>query len=195
MVGLVPTTANAAPTGADPAIARSLQRISAGTWTADDIRQIKRDPALAKVVIDPSTVKVAVTGTGLDGRSAGGRSTDGIGTQATVCGWVEVTVSATTVLGFDFVKWLHHVSACNDGTNVTAITERYDRVVYADPTLYERELAANSLSGRPATVVVSVYQRHFEQCVIKYGCFSNYYPWSSIYLYGNGTYTYRWGVG
>lgn len=196
VVGLAPTAASAAPTGADPDIARSLQRIAAGNWTADDLRQVRRDPAVAKVVIDPSTVTVTSTSSGAPTRLSGQRGTDGASTQVELCGgWVDITIRATTILGFDFLQWVHHLGYCSDGTYVTRLTSRYDGVLYADPTLYVRELVVNSVTGAPAGRVTSVMQRHFEQCVIRYGCFANYYPWSSIMLNGNNTYTYNWGVG
>jgi hypothetical protein len=192
----VAAPAGAAVTGAaDPAVAAALERIGTNTSTAADIALVKRDPELARVVVDPSRTTVTTTGNaGFVQRPAGQPGKAQVaGPVLNGCGPVGVTITVKTLLGFDLFKWTHMVGACFDGYNVTSVYERYDYLNYADPTIYVRELQS---SVTPLGYEVrSFMQRHLEQCVIRYGCYANWYPYSTVILWGDGYWNYTWGVG
>ncbi|MFI6229580.1 hypothetical protein ACIBCR_19955 [Micromonospora echinospora] len=197
VTALTAAPATAAPT-ADPTVAAALQRIAANSYSAADIALVQSQPDIARVVADPGRTTITrSTSPNLAGLFGGGTTAPkrAVTPLAETCGWVEVTITVYTVLGFDLFKWTHHAGACHNGINITRWTERYDRMDYADLTVYVRDLVINSAGGTPAAQTASTMQRHLEQCVIKYGCYANWYPWSTIYLFGNGTYDYRWGVG
>jgi len=188
-----PATANPADK-ANPAVAAALARIAANQHSTADITLIKRYPELARVVVDPSRTTITRTfspnlvehGSGL--KAAGPVSTNEL------CAWVSVTITVETILGFDLFKWKHRAESCMDGANVTRWTSRYDQMDYADPTIYVRNLESHA-SGVPAYQAFSHMQRHLEQCVVKYGCYANWYPWSDITFYGDYYYSWSWGVG
>lgn len=192
---LVGAPAAANPAGnADSAVAAALTRIAANEHSAADIALIKRYPELARVIADPS--RTTVTKTFSPNLAENGSSPKIAGPYAVneLCGWVVVTVTVETILGFDLFIWNHRAEACMDGTNVTRWLLRYDQMIYADPTIYVRNLDSH-VSGTPAYQATSVMQRHLEQCIIRYGCYANWYPWSAITYYGDYYYSWDWGVG
>ncbi|WP_341720531.1 hypothetical protein QQG74_13035 [Micromonospora sp. FIMYZ51] len=188
-----PATAKSA-SSADPAIATALAKIAANRHSAADIRLIKRHPELARVVADPSRTTVTKRFSPNLAENGSGAKVVGPYAASELCGWVVVTVTVETILGFDLFVWNHRAEACMDGTNVTRWLLRYDQMIYADPTIYVRNLDSH-VSGTPASQATSVMQRHLEQCIIRYGCYANWYPWSAITYYGNYYYSWDFGVG
>lgn len=196
--GSTPAVAGAAPaTGANPAVAAALHRIATKTHTAADIALIKRDPALARVVMDPARTTVSHRYVAADGTTLAGPVAPAAAAMvAEQCGvGVQSTITAYTIGGFVFFRWTHLATVCIDLISVTRWWERYDRANYLDPTLYFQQLVGDSASPTPSRSAFSYRQRHLEQCVIKWGCFANYYPWSEITLNGDGSWSRTWGIG
>lgn len=205
----IATPAAAAPTAAkaDRATAAALERIAAGTQSPADLALIRSQPKLAATTIDPSlttvTMKVvenpAVPGARA-ARAAGraaGRPQPNIAIT-TYCGnWVEITITAFTLLHFKFWQWTHHAGYCSDLDTIRRWDGRYDRIDYADPTITVADLVANDASATPTLAATSHMQRHLEQCVdvvLMKGCF-HWYPWSRTTIYPDFTDDWSWGVG
>jgi hypothetical protein len=194
----VPTAASAAPAPGgkpDPAVSAALQRIAGGTSTAADVALISKRPELAKVV-DPSRTTVTRTTSPLSRAALDGRTPVGVNGEE-ICGnWIEITVTAYTVLGFVLFQWKHHAGYCLDlqvGV-VSRWEDRYEQMLQADPTIGVLELTVNSASPVPAGAASSVMQRRLQQCILTYGCWANWYPWGEAVAYGNGQWGWRGGA-
>jgi hypothetical protein len=195
---ITPPSVAAAATAAtvDPAIVAALQRIATRTQSPADIALIKSRPELAAAVPDPMTFATTVEQgapeeTGFT--RAGGGAHPNIETT-TYCGWIEIRITAYSLLGFKFFAWTHHAGYCTDLETIRRWSGRYDRMNYADPTINLLERNVDYASRVPTFAATSTMQRHLQQCVLTYGCWANWYPWSTINIYPEGTFTYSWGV-
>lgn len=186
VLSLLQVPASAAPAGPDPAVAAALARIATDTHTAADLALIKSQPELSKVA-DPDRTKIEVE----PAQPLPGTADAGI--NAECCYWARVTVTVYTVLGFELFKWSHYVEFCINNGLVSRWLTRYDQMLYADPTIYVRDLVVNSVTATPAYSSTSTMQRHLEQCVIRYGCYANWYPWA--WMRPQGNYQLYWNGG
>jgi hypothetical protein len=197
---VTPAAASAASGGvtADPAVATALQHIAAGTASAGEIALIVGKPELAKVVADPKrTTVVRTVSPDLEDFLAGKRPAGAIQGVEYCGGWIEITVTVKTLLGFTLFKWMHHGGFCID-YDVGVITRwesRYDRLIEADATIVNVGLTGNWASQLPASPGVTGMQRHLQQCILTYGCWANWYPWGEGWLWGSGSWGYRGGPG
>lgn len=164
--------APASAAGPDPAVAAALKRIAANMHSEADKALILADKELAAKVIDPDRTKVEVE----PAKPLAIQPSDA--TMAECCYWARVTVTAKSLLGFDLFRWSHYVEFCIANGQVTRWLTRYDQMLYADATVYVRDLVVNSVTPTPAFSSTSTMQRHLEQCVVRYGCYTNHYPWS-----------------
>jgi hypothetical protein len=180
----------------DPAIAAALERIASKTHTAADLALIKTEPDLAAKVADPGNVKVAVDGPpGLKALVGPGNARPTGAIDAEGCWWIRVTITSYSLLGFDLYKWAHYIEFCLEPmSHITRWVTRYDQMLYADNTIYVRELVANSATPAGTFAITSTMQRHLEQCVVRFGCYANHYPWSSIHVRADGLWAYNWGT-
>lgn len=181
MNGVVP--ASAASNGRDPEIAAALDRIARGTYTAEDLQLIRSRPDIASQVPDPTRpVEIG---------ARGGVLIQPMAVGAAGCWWADVWFQRFSLLGFSLYKWHHYVAWCGNGSVVTGWQNRYDYVTDVNSVIYVRELVVNQASSPGSWQAWSHMQRHLEYCVVRYGCYANAYPWSKIYVYGDGRYTYE----
>jgi hypothetical protein len=181
-----PATATAKPSPkADPAVAAALSRIGANTFTGADIALVRSNPDLAAVVVDPSRT---TTTTSAVSRSA----VDGAAIQD-YCGyfWVDRTFYST--VGWVLFTWRHYVEGCIDGFVTTRWKTRMDFLTQADGTVVFNGLVTDWATSPGGYTMTSMRQRYIQQCVVTYGCYANYYPWSSISLNSNGQ--WNWSAG
>ena len=190
-IAVVAAPASAArPTTTDADIAGALKRIANGTQSTADVALIRRDPELARTVVDP---KPDVIEPVFSPNLVEAMTRSAAGNAAAVfperCGWVESGLQWRSVWFGDVVlKWTQHVGACYDCAVITRFDgPQYDRIDYNCGTFYPRELNS-SQSPTPSPVTRSFLQRHFEQCLIKYGCISTFSGWSEIIMYGTPRY-------
>jgi hypothetical protein len=193
-LSLTATTAAAAPERApDPAVAAALGRVAAGMSSTADLALIRSEPELAKLVADPSRTTV----TRKQSLKAGPPSDAGT-SGVEICGnWIEVTVTQYTVLGFVLFQWRHHAGFCIDYQVglVTRWEDRWDGMLYADPTVDVLERTADSATPLPGSPGASHMQRHLKQCILTYGCYANWYPWATAAIWGDGRWGYDGGAG
>lgn len=104
-----------------------------------------------------------------------------------------------SLFGFVLFKYWHwkrwcwrypRVLSVQSGTYVTNV----DGAIY-----YRGETSAIDYPyvwccGRSDSGHFSQRQGHLENCVFRYGCFSNFYPWVRIRAHGDGSYTWRTGI-
>lgn len=102
----------------------------------------------------------------------------------------------TSTFGFTLYKWRHQVNWCDDLVNVTRMTFRTNTLLQIDPLVKYLELVDDVRGATPAAWTTSYYQRHFEMCTpstpIGQYCYQMY-PWSRIYMYPNGRWTFKFG--
>ncbi|WP_203906633.1 hypothetical protein [Rhizocola hellebori] len=199
----LPGTASAAPSGqGDPAIAAALLRIAEGKSSPTDIALIASKPEIAKLVADPSKTTIdRTTSPGLDSlladRKAGVTPQGVVINGEEICGnWIEVTITVRTLLGFVLYKWMAHYGFCIDfqvGV-VSRWDAYYDRLSEVDPTIVATAPATTWSSPMPNSPAVRGSQRHLQQCVLTYGCWANHYPWSEVWVWGTGSWGWRWGA-
>jgi hypothetical protein len=132
----------------------STVRIGQTAIEADDLALIAGKPELAKVVADASRTTVVRT-VSLDMQAFldGKRPADAIEGVEYYGGWIEITVTVHTLLGFVLFKWMHHGGFCAD-YDVGVITRwqnRYDRLIEADATIVTVGLVGNWANPLPAS--------------------------------------------
>lgn len=191
------TLLGAAPSQAadPPGIATALQRISDGNYTAADIALIKNFPDIAAQVPDPrpggvvETVRV-IRPDGTTFKRARTFMGSGSGTWCNDC-WVQTNHTQKSLLGFTIYIWHHRVQAHRSGGIMQSWALRTDFVTNVDGVVEMQELSGESHYGMGTTKATSFRQRHMKYCVLKYGCYSNVYPYSWIYLYGSGSFSWE----
>lgn len=184
------TGASSAPTQAD--VYAAAKRITTHHYTAQDIAVVKSDPKVAALVPDPTKPLRVV---------AGSSSPQQLSTALTTsapsgCGYSRwVTEYQQSVINTTIFGWRHVVSYCMGNSKITAWQSRYDYLSQADSGVYMRELVADSASGIGTWMAQSFRERSVEYCIVSWGCYSNSYPYSTIRLYGNGTWWYSGTAG
>lgn len=184
------TAASAAPSPAD--VNAAAGHIFSGHYTAQDIAVVKSDPAVAALVPDPTAPLRVVAGSSSPQLSSAALTA----TAPSGCGYGRwVTEYQTSIIGTTIFGWRHQVSYCMGNSKITAWQSRYDYLSQADSGVYMRELVADSASGIGTWMAQSFRERSVEYCIVSWGCYSNSYPYSTIRLYGNGTWWYSGTAG
>jgi hypothetical protein len=186
-----PATSN---TPSDTEISGILQRIADGTWNSTDLSRLRLRPDVAAQVPDPSTPPV-LAATGGDGATASASkgivSADALSATAIICGaWADVWYGKTSSLGNTIFQWHHRVTYCRNGSQVTSWQERYDYMGDHQSGVEMGDLTAVSQSGIGTSSASSFRQREVIYCVFKFGCYEWHYPYSTITVHGNGTYSF-----
>lgn len=178
----------------DRATVAALQRLATKTHTPADLELIKSQPELAAKVADPDNVKIEVDAP--PELEAALANPSAVAPLGECCYWIKVTITQRTVAGFDLFKWVHYIEFCLEPmSHITRWVQRYDYLEYADGTIQPRNLVVDSATPAGGFSITSMKQRHLEQCVVQYGCYANWYPWSQIGVRADGLWGYNWGVG
>lgn len=180
-LGGVATPASAAEP--DPvAIQEALARVAAtGVMTDADRAIIQSDPELAQTVIDPGQTEVTDVSEGTPGAPALPGKTS--------CTHADRYIVYRSTLGFKTAEWHMRVNWCYNGKTVSSVSRDAYIANYDKATIKYHGEIKNSLQYRPGNVNARVYmQGHLEQCVIKYGCYANYYPFQDFTVGNNGSY-------
>jgi hypothetical protein len=190
VAAVAPTPASAAPAagsaaGDRAAVLAAAQRVSSGTGSAADLDLVKSVPAIAGKVIDPSRTQVKV-GDGSVAAQGGNRIN-----EACTYAWIDLTYYST--LGFTVLTWRHYLEWCHDGQVVNRWRNRFDQLTFNDGTIQVNALLVNVLTAVPGWVGNSRLQRQMQACVLNYGCWATYTPWSQINAYYNGGWDYSYG--
>ena len=167
----------------DPAaIQEALARVAAtGVMTDADRAIIQSDPELAQTVIDPGQTEV----TDVSGGTPGAPALPG----KTSCTHADRYVVYRSTLGFKTAEWHMRVNWCYNGKTVSSVSRDAYIANYDKMTIKYHGEIKNSLQYRPGNVNARVYmQGHLEQCVVKYGCYANYYPFQDFTVGNNGSY-------
>lgn len=173
---------------ADARTTQALDRIEAGTWSSADLALIRSQPEVAAQVPDPTDLGTVT-------QQAGIKTEDSKRVMAlaavTTCGnWVRVVYTKRSLTGSVIYAYGHYVQFCRNGSAVTRWESRYDYLAQSSAVVYWRGQLVNQQAGIGSWSAWSHFQRHIEYCVVKFGCYSNAYPWSKITVYGNGGYSY-----
>ncbi|MFD0823153.1 hypothetical protein ACFQ0D_33635, partial [Micromonospora zhanjiangensis] len=183
-------------------VAASAGRIVDHRHSAADLALVRSRPEIARTVPDPAGPTVSVrstgftlaTGAGAPTGKAGPTGTNGVALLAENCaGAIEVGVQYISILGNIIWQWWHHVEACSDNVNVTRFLSRRDFLRIADGTVEFLELVQNVQGATPRAWTTSTVQRHLKQCSIPAIPCTNDYPWITVTLYADHTYTWKWG--
>ncbi|WP_181771361.1 hypothetical protein [Amycolatopsis pittospori] len=180
MVGVAPGAQAAEP---DPvAIQEALARVAAtGVMTDADRAIIQTDPELAQTVIDPGKTEV----TDVSNETPGPAPVQG----KTSCTHADRYIVYRSTLGFKTAEWHMRVDWCYNGKTVSSVTRDAYIAKYDKATIRYKGEIKNSLQYRPGNVNARTYmQGHLEQCVVKYGCYANYYPFQDFTVGNNGSY-------
>jgi len=119
--------------------------------------------------------------------------------QPYFCRTARVARVHRSLLGFVLFKFWHWKRWCwryprilsvQSGTYVTDV----DSAIYPREELPPIDYRFVWCCGRSDSGHFSRRQRHFENCVVRYGCFSNFYPWVLIRAHGDGSYSWRTGI-
>ncbi len=178
-----------------------MTNAAAGTVTQNQIDYLNAaglldqvpDPAASTpVVVDTGVsdrVGVNVDASGLADPSPDAQSTTGCSTSSTAR-WVDVWFTMKSWLGSTIYTWHHRVDYCTKDGNVTKFLDRYDYLTNAQAQIEMKQLEVNQSGGVGTSSAWSHKQRHLQACLLKYGCWANYHPWSKITVNGDGTYSY-----
>ncbi|MEU5693173.1 hypothetical protein [Actinosynnema sp. NPDC020468] len=193
---LLTPVASAAPAPELPGpVTAVLDRLAAGNpLDAADRAVLVSYPEVAAQVLDPDRATVESTGpqvadtTEAPVVAGGGPHALGAG-----CWTWDYKVYGYTVLGFVAYVFHHEVHWCTNGSTVLGMHYRNAWPSELDGNMYWRGLVGNSATPTPNWEAQSFMQGAIENCVLKYGCIRTNYPWSRIYLYGNGDTSVGWG--
>lgn len=179
-LGLQPAMA-AAPTDAE--VSAALERVTAGQEAPGDREIIASVPGLAEQVIDPT--KTEVNETPGDGTDEG----DGVlpGSKCSRADRYTVYRSLSGARHFDWhmwTRWCYRKGQIVGPPTYGDYVARYDgwTVNLKDPIRKSVEYGPNRVN---ADVDL---QGHVQICIVKYGCYGNYYPHTRYHLGNNGSY-------
>ncbi|MFD8495558.1 hypothetical protein [Amycolatopsis sp. NPDC059657] len=167
----------------DPvAIQEALARVaSTGVMTDADRAIIQTDPELAKTVVDPGKTEVTDVSEGAPGSP--------VLPGKTSCTHADRYIVYRSTLNFKIAEWHMRVDWCYNGKTVSSVTRDAYVANYDKVTVKYHGEVKNTLQYRPGNVNARVYmQGHIEQCVVKYGCYANYYPMQDFTVGNNGSY-------
>lgn len=167
-----------------PAVAALNELKTTGQLSDQARATLLRYPEIAAQVADPASSEVGSSSTSLAGNPVG-----------TLGCWItDAWVRKRTVLGFTAYVFHHVTHWCANGSAVTSVHVRYPYISENDGQNYYRGLISDWVGGTPAWYVESFQQANMENCVIKFGCISNSYPWVKIKMWGNDGWGYEAGV-
>jgi hypothetical protein len=185
-----------APSATTDQIAGAVSRIAAHKQTAADLELVRSRPEIARQVPDPAGPAFLLNTDGFE-PATGKESPAGTGAvviQVENCaGAIEVGLQQKSLLGNIIWQWWHHIEACSDNVNVTRFLVRRDFLRIADGTVEFLELAQDVQGATPRAWTTSTVQRHLKQCSIAPIPCVNIYPWITVTLYANHTYSWTWG--
>ncbi|WP_329026013.1 hypothetical protein [Streptomyces sp. NBC_00690] len=167
----------------DPiAVREAVVRVATtGVMTDADRATIKSDPEVARSVVDPGLTEVRDVPRSSSGSLAQARKTS--------CTHADRYIVYRSTLGFKTAEWHMRVNWCYDGKKVSRVTRDAYIANYDKATIKYHGEIKNTLEYRPGAVNARVVmQGHLEQCVIKYGCYANYYPYQDFTVGNNGSY-------
>jgi hypothetical protein len=115
------------------------------------------------------------------------------------CRGVDVARIGRSLFGFVTYKFWVHKDFCWSYPRVTG-ANAYTYLTEVDPNFVFRGVI-NSWGafyswccGFANSGQTSLRQGHFENCILKYGCVRNEYPWVAIYAHGDGSWSYDTGL-
>lgn len=182
--------ASKAPTPAQ--VDQSAKNIFSGHYSQADLAIVRSDPKVAAITPDPTAPLVVKTGSTDPAASTSATTSLAAANYCGASKWV--TFYKTSLLGSTIYGWRHVVVYCYTGSVVSAWQDRYDFLSEAQSMIYFRE-GTSSATGIATWVATSFRQRHLEYCTLKYGCYANTYPYSTIKIYGNNTWWYSGSAG
>ena len=175
----------------DARMAGAIQRVGDGTWTGADLAYIRTDPAIAGQVVDPRDE-------GASGAESG-RTPATVATARRARGscnwWYRAWFRKRSLLGATMYVYHHKVVYCRTRHRITAWQARPDWWTDPDALASWRRLTDNQAYGAGTATAFSKKQRHVEFCVVRYGCYQNFYPWIGLTVRANGNNTYRGSSG
>jgi hypothetical protein len=113
------------------------------------------------------------------------------------CKWVRAWRNKYTLLGFLAYRWNQRKYWCWSNRRITTVrVEAYMSDV--DPNFYLREIYRSGwyysyFSGIGNSGHYSRRGARVENCIFRYGCIGNTYPWVKIYAHGDGSWNAYWG--
>ena len=174
----------------DPRMTQAIQRVGDGTWTDADLAYIRSDPAVAGAVADPRDEGVSGAETGRTSLAA--RTSRRLGS----CNWwYRAWFRKRSLLGSTLYVYHHKVVYCRTRSRITRVQARPDWWTDPDSVAYWRRLSDNQLYGTGSGRVYTKKQRHIEFCLVRYGCYQNFYPWIGLTVRANGDHSYRGSAG
>ncbi|MFF5492782.1 hypothetical protein [Streptomyces aquilus] len=104
--------------------------------------------------------------------------------------WIDVYYTRKSLLGSTIYKYHHKIWVTYNGSKVTSWGKRKDFLTNPQEEVDEKERTENDRSGVPASAVTSHMKRHISLVAPVYGEYANLYPWITIKVHGNGSYSY-----
>lgn len=160
-----------------------LSRIGDGTWSERDLQTLKTfAPTVAAQVIDPSYngESTAITSPRTSAASPLAIPTG--------CRNVDKSYHAKTLLGFTAYYWHHYSRYCFSGGKITSWPQSYDYVTNLNSAYRLEGITSASISPMNSSSANAFIQRRIDNCVVEYGCFASFYPWSRTTAYGSTGY-------
>jgi hypothetical protein len=112
------------------------------------------------------------------------------------CAWYHAWITAKDITGW-FVVYKYHVRrnwCWNYGHRVTSVSTSTPWFTDLDPNMYVRSVSLSPhgwyytwCCGDGKSGHYAFRQGRIENCILKYGCISTWYPTIEIWVHGNGT--------
>ena len=104
------------------------------------------------------------------------------------CRNVDKTYHAKTLLGFTAYNWHHYSRYCFSNGKITSWPQSYDYVTNLNSAYRIEGITSQSISSMNSSTANAFIQRRIDNCVVEYGCFASFYPWSRTTAYGSTGY-------
>ena len=111
----------------------------------------------------------------------------------TYCRWAQVSVTEYNIIHIKLFTYYQKIEWCYNGSVVLS----HSRYVWGTVSYpwweYKGTILSEQHGGNYYSYYSSYVKGHFVYCPIKLSCIQNKYPWISMTVRGNGSWSYSWG--
>lgn len=171
-----------------------IQSLQAAGANADKIWSTlsPADQKAVQTALTPVGPSVTETTKGTTGAPTSTGSA-GAAALSTYCRWAQVQVYYKNVFGMKLVAYFQRINWCYNGSTVTSHSRTRWGEAYAPFWQFKGNIGSSEAGGTGHTYYRSWTQGSFALCLPYIGCGQYKYPWISMTVYRNGSWSHSYG--